>query len=212
MLSPANTTPEGSAPELANALGLPVGRGLLGVEWDKGLIPQSFRARVTMAIAWLIFGRWILDTGHDEDGYWRTAIIPPLLVATGSIQQEGNDLPFTRVLFMSRPYLAGQRYTVDLNDAYKDEAKDDGPFFKHIVHELANVILLKSRRVEAHPKIKSFPFRGTYRLHIIVRPPKPPVSRDYRLAVSFQFTVRNGCDVQATSTLNDTIDVFNPIN
>ncbi len=209
LLSPANATGEGDDPmQLADALGLATPRGLLGVEWDKGLLPRSYRAQVNHGDRVAIFGRWILDTGHDDDGYYRTEIHPPLLVATGSIQQERKDPQFTRVLFMSRPYLPGQTYTRDLSDAYDDAVEDDGSFFDHLVKELARVIQLESRRVEAHPKIKSNPFRGMHRLHIIVRPPPPPDAGQYRLAVSFQFTVRTGCKVEVTSTSKDGIDVF----
>ncbi len=214
LLSPANAEQEGDDPNhnpilLANALGLSAPRGPLGVEWDKGLLPQSFRGQVNHGDRVAILGRWILDAGHVSSGYYKTEIHPPLLLATGSIQQEGKDLPFTRVLFMSRPYLAGQTYTVDVTDAYDDAAEDDGPLFIHLLRELSRVLLLvPSGQIEAHPKIKSYPFRCAHRFHIIVRPPPPPDSGDYRLAVSFQFTARSGCNVQVKSTAEDTVDVF----
>jgi hypothetical protein len=207
LLSPANTTPQEHSVELADALGLSIPNGMLGLEWDKGLLPASYRARVTHGDRVAAFGRWILDTGHNEGGYWRTEIHPPLLVATGSVQHEG-EAEVTRTLFMSRPYLAGQMYAVDPDNAYIDAIDDDGPFFSHLVNELANVILLESRRIEAHPKVKSFPFKGAYRLHIIVRPPRRPASPHDRLTVSFQFTVRSGCSVHVTSTSHDRIDVL----
>jgi hypothetical protein len=207
LLSPASTTPEGNSVELANDLGLSIPNGMLGLEWDKGLLPTSYRARVSHGDRVAAFGRWILDTGHSYDGYWRTEIHPPLLVATGSVQHDG-DAEFTRTLFMSRPYLVGQTFAVDPDNAYVDAVDDDGPFFGHLVHELANVILLESRRIEAHPKIKSFPFKGAYRLHVIVRPPQRPASPQDRLTVSFQFTVRSGCSVRVISTSRDHIDIF----
>jgi hypothetical protein len=48
--------------------GLPVTQGLLGVEWDKGLLPQSFHALVNHGDRVAIVDRWILDTGHDDYG------------------------------------------------------------------------------------------------------------------------------------------------
>ena len=207
LLSPANTQPEGHAPELAAALGVPVRRGLLGLEWDKSLLPASFRARVNHGDRVATFGRWILDTGHNFGGYWRTEIHPPLLVATGSVQ-EGGGSEFTRALFMTRPYLVGQTFTQDVDDAYLDGVDDDGGFFSHIVSELWRVMTLRSRHVEAHPKIKAFPFKGSYRLHVVVKPPRPRASRSERLAVSFQFTVRQGCNVRVSSSSPDQIDVI----
>ena len=208
LLSPANTNPEGHAPELAAALGVPVQHGLLGLEWDRSVLPASFRARVNHGDRVAAFGRWILDTGHNIAGHWRTEIHPPLLVATGSVQKDDDGSELTRALFMSRPYLVGQKYTQNVDDAYHDDAGDDGTFFGHVVRELLRVITLRSRRVEAHPKIKSFPFTGSYRLHVVVRPPRRRESRRERLRVSFQFTVRKGCSVRFASTSADQVDVF----
>jgi hypothetical protein len=190
--------------------------GLLGVEWDKGLLPRSYRDQVQPGDRVAIFGRWILDQGHDVDGSYRTEIHPPLLVANASLQKDGNGAQSTRVVFMSRPYLPGQRYTVDPKDAYKDGADDDGPLFSHLLRELWKVIGIPilgiplSTQVEAHPKIKSLPFRGAHLLRIIVRPPSLGLHdvTSHRLALSFHFTVRTGVAVQVTSTAEDTIEVF----
>ena len=124
LLSPANTSDDRIA--AAEALGLPATRGLLGLEWDKGLLPQSFRAQVNHGDRTAVFGRWILDTGHDVGDRYRTEIHPPLLVATASVQPDAIGVESTRVLFMSRPFLPGQRFTVDVGDAYSDSAEDDG--------------------------------------------------------------------------------------
>ena len=209
LLSPANgRQQEGTSIRLAAALGLPVTRGLLGVEWDEGLLPQSFRALVNHGDRVVIVGRWILDTGHDDfGGDWRSEIHPPLLVAAGSVHRDENGGDFTRVVFMSRPFLPGQTYTVDVDDAYQDAAGDDGSFQDHLVNELVKVVTLRSSRVEAHPKIKSHPFRGSHQLHAIVRPPPLPDSGQSRLVVSFKFTARTGCTVHVSPTAGDTLDV-----
>jgi hypothetical protein len=60
--------------------------------------------------------------------------------------------------------------------------------------------------VEAHPKIKSVPFEGSYQFTIKVRPPARPKGAS-RLAVSFQFTVRNGCSVEVAAADNETVEV-----
>ena len=75
------------------------------------------------------------------------------------------------------------------------------------MRELVNVITLRSRMVEAHPKIKSAPFEGSYQFTVKVRPPARPRGA-YRLAVSFQFTVRDGCSVEVTAADNETVEVI----
>jgi hypothetical protein len=87
--------------------------GTLGVECEQALLPASFRGNVSHGDRVAIFGRWILDQGHsithalpdsNPKANYRTEIHPPLLIATGSIQQDSGG-QFTRVLLWSRPYL-----------------------------------------------------------------------------------------------------------
>ena len=191
---------------LAAALGLSV-TGLLGLECEIGLIPNSFRARINHGDRVAVVGRWVLDDGHDFDGNYRTEIHPPLLLAAGSVQQQPGAFDFTRVLFMSRPYLSAQRYTQDLADAYFDSVPDDGPFLEHLIREVTRVVDGSSDRIEMHPKIKSFPFRGMHQATFSVRPPPAPAGGSYQLAVSFQFTIRNGVTIAVTSPSDDTIEV-----
>jgi hypothetical protein len=213
LLSPVSTEPEGDAPLLARALGLPTRRGLLGLEWDKDLLPASFRGRVKHGDRVAAFGRWILDAGHSIDGFWRTEIHPPLLLATGSVQDDpGPAGSHTRVLFLSRPFLVGNEFTQDVNTAYDDQAPSDGHFFAHLISELFRVINLQSRHVEAHPKIKSFPFQGNYQLPVVVRPPRPRATASEQLTVSFAFRVRPGCHVQLLSGPGDEVEVVVAMN
>ena len=209
LLSPANINPQesGIGQLLANEQGLPMRRGLLGVEWDGNLIPQSFKARVRHGDRVAAFGRWILDTGHNFVKFWRTEIHPPLLLVSASVEKNLRAPESTRALFMSRPYLPGQHYAVNPANAYLDLVDDDGPFLSHLVNELVKVITLRSRMVEAHPKIKSAPFKGSYQFKVKVRPPARPRGA-YRLAVSFQFTVRSGCAVQVMAADNETVEVI----
>jgi hypothetical protein len=209
LLSPANINPQesGIGQLLANEQGLPMRRGLLGVEWDGNLIPQSFKARVRHGDRVAAFGRWILDTGHNFVKFWRTEIHPPLLLVSASVEKNIRAPESTRALFMSRPYLPGQHYAVNPANVYLDSADDDGPFLSHLVNELVKVITLRSRMVEAHPKIKSAPFEGSYQFTVKVRPPARPRG-DYRLAVSFQFTVRRGCSVEVMAADNETVEVI----
>jgi hypothetical protein len=191
---------------LAASLGL-FPSGLLGLESESGLVPRSFRAQVNHGDRVAAFGRWILDTGHDFGGYYRTEIHPPLLLATASVQSVPGALAFTRALFTSRPYLSSQLFTQNPADAYYDAAADDGTFFDHLEREIKRVLEAKSRRVEAHLKIKSLPFRGTHTFTILVRPPPAPPSGPQQLVVSFGFTVRTGCTVAVAAASNDTVAV-----
>src|SRR6266545_3726989 len=190
----------------ATNLGLDVPNGLLGVEIDGGLVPRGFKTGAETGDRVAVFGRWIVDTGHrtsEPGGSFRSEIHPPLLMARASVQPLASGQPGTRVLFTSRPYLAGQRFTLDTDQIYNDSAEDDGPASAHFAKEFAKIstpVVPVSLQVEAHQKIKSHPFRGAHLLHIKVRPPAPEGGRPIgglrpRLAVSFQFTVRSGCAV-----------------
>jgi hypothetical protein len=195
--------------------------GLLGVEIESKLVPPGFQNRVKEGDRVALFGRWIIDQGHPNknlDAY-RAEIHPPLLMASGSIQQDAAGAEFTRVVFTSRPYLPGQRYTTDQNSAYDDSAGDDGAFKGHLFNELGKVLLPPlSFKVSFHNKIKSHPFLGTHLLHFIVRPPplsghviggvRPPMD----LAVSFNFTVRKGVAVEVTSLASGQVDVLIAMN
>ena len=182
-------------------------RGLLGVEWDGDLVPQSFKSRVRHGDRIAAFGRWILDTGHNFVKFWRTEIHPPLLLVSANVEKTSRAPESTRALFMSRPFLSGQHYAVDPANVYLDSVDDDGPFLSHLVNELVKVITLRSRMVEAHPKIKSAPFEGSYQFRVKVRPPARPRGA-YRLAVSFQFTLRDGCSVEVTAADSETVEVI----
>src|SRR5262249_42798712 len=49
----------------ARALKLDFPLGLLGIEMDGGLVPQQFKQGVAEGNRVAVFGRWIVDTGHD---------------------------------------------------------------------------------------------------------------------------------------------------
>jgi hypothetical protein len=171
--------------------------GVLGVEFDRALVPPSFRANVREGDRMAVFGRWIVDCGHDPK---HTEIHPPLLLACAGHRTQGDGSRLTRVIFTSRPYLVGQKYSVDTGDIYKDNASDDGTFYSHIKHEVEKVLSFRSTMVEAHPKIKSFPFRGSHLLHLIVGAPpldaNAGTALNYKLVVSFHFTIRSGFAVE----------------
>jgi hypothetical protein len=201
LLSPANAGAEegGDSPNhnsiaLADQLGLAVPEGLLGLEWDKGLLPASYRGQVNHGDRVAVLGRWILDHGHDVEGFYRTEIHPPLLTASAAVvKPPDGSPPRTRVLFMSRPYLGGQTFTNNLNTRYVDGVDDVGPLFAHAKSELLKVLSFQSTMIEMYPKIKSKPFRGSHRAQFVIRPPSPRPARNAQLMVSYRFTVRTPC-------------------
>jgi len=206
------------ADDIAKDLKLDISKGLLGVEIDSGLVPAGFKAAAKTGDRVAVFGRWIVDTAHvSAGGSFRSEIHPPLLMARASVQPLASGQPGTRVLFTSRPYLVGQRFTLDKDQIYNDAAGDDGPTLIHLAKEYARIsapVVPLSLQLEAHPKIKSHPFRGAHLLHMKVRPPVAAGGPHHsmgglqpRLAVSFQFMVRSGCAVQVSSSAADTIDV-----
>ncbi len=249
LLARGNQVPE-EDPNIVNRardLQIPVPAGidgapsLLGVEIDGGLVPRAFSDGVHVAEGdrMAVFGRWIVDCGHavkvavpnPGDATYRSEIHPPLLMASAKVAQgtiaTGSPVgpQVTRVLFTSRPYLVGQHFTTNPDNAYDDgDPADDGPFVDHMVNEFEKVnstilgIPTGSTMVEAHPKIKSTPFHGAFPARLIVRTPTPPPTHGKilgtgvlpapPLAVSYQFTVRSGCAVEVIQTESDTVEVF----
>ena len=213
LLAPGNSGPDSDIVNSivrANALGISVPQGVLGVEWDSSLVPESFQNEVHEGDRVATLGRWIVDCGHAD---FHTEIHPPLLMAVANPRREADGTEGTRVVFTSRPYLPGQTYAVDTENVYDDSTDDDGAFYDHILKEVLKVNAHLSFLVEAHPKIKSHPFLGAHLAHFIIRPPDlgrfhNPVVAPPTLGVSFHFTVRSGCAVQVISSAPDTIDVF----
>jgi hypothetical protein len=208
LLSPANKRSEADRMQMADYLGVAVPRGLLGMEWEKHLLPPSFRGQVNNGDRVACFGRWIIDTGHVFDDHYRTEIHPPLLMAAASVPRSMRpSQPTTRMLLMSRPFLHGQQFAVDPANAYDDGVDDNGSMFSHLLKEVGKVVFGLSTRVEAHPKIKERPYRGRHRMHLLVAPPPAPTPFAHDLVVSYQFTVRSGCGVSVTAESGDHVDV-----
>ncbi|HXC94849.1 MAG TPA: hypothetical protein VNU92_04065 [Edaphobacter sp.] len=207
---------------IATRAGMNFPMGLLGVEMNSSHVPRDFVSNFQTSNRVAVFGRWIVDTGHalaTQSGaqVQRTEIHPPLLTVAAST----TDAVTTRAMFTSRPFLIGDTYTTDESKIYVDGASDDGTFIVHMAKELVKVnetilgIPTSSLRIEAHPKVKSFPFRGVHLMHIIVRPPamKPTmVNQPHHLQVSYKFTVRTSCAVEVISSASDTVDIYVVMN
>jgi hypothetical protein len=178
---------------------------------DDGLVPAQFKQATTGGNRLAVFGRWIVDAGHNN---FRAEIHPPLMMASASVTPANT----TRALFTSRPFLVGSTYTKDQSTTYVDNAPDDGYFFGHLVKEIVEAETFSSTIVEAHVKVKSRPFQGMQTMHFLVRPPAPPatsggIAPKLALTVSFHFTVRSpGVAVQVSSSAPDTVDVIVTMN
>jgi hypothetical protein len=168
--------------------GIKVNKGFLGVEQDKGLLPNEFRVSNFNRVA--VFGRWIVDCGHDN---FLTEIHPPLLTvfADGS----GNtDVPttldnsVTRSKIISLPYLVSQNF-------------ENGSLRDQILGELTKANLGPSTiQMKTKPTILK-PFTGLHIFQFTVRPPILPnalygVPNKYELFAEYQFTVRDGISIQ----------------
>jgi hypothetical protein len=190
------------AKDQALRLGFPTPKGVLGVETDGYLVPQRFRAMEKDRVA--VFGRWIVDTGHDD---FHTEIHPPLLLACARPFQ-GQTISTV----VARPYLVGQEY-------------GDGALRQHLLNEIKKLFpstdfpfFPKSTRVEVHPQIMSKPFSGHPTMSYIVRPPSPRSNQNQKLMALFHFTVRSGIKVTLSSAapygVRVTVDMdsttFNP--
>jgi hypothetical protein len=201
-----DSSPNHNGIALADQLGLATPEGLLGLEWDKGLLPASYRGQVSHGDRIAVLGRWILDQGHDVDGLYRTEIHPPLLAATGAVVQPlDGSAPRTRIIFMSRPFLPGQLYTHNLGTRYVDDVDETGSLWSNMITEILKVITLppQSRQLEAHAKVKQGPFRGAHSAQFVVRPPIPRPGPDAQLLVSYRFTVRTPCTVSITPKVDE---------
>ncbi len=177
------------AKKAATAMGLTV-PGVLGVETDQLLVPANFRAQPGDRVA--VFGRWIVDDGHDD---YHTEIHPPLMVVCARRDSTNPD-DITVSTLIGRPYLVSQHYTVD-----------GLTLRKHLINEATKIETARSTRVEAHPKVMPTPFAGQIAINYLVRPPSPRQSPGDKLFVDYHFTVRTGVTVQVSNAGSDTVEV-----
>jgi hypothetical protein len=82
-------------------------RGVLGFETDQGLVPPDYRGRVNKGDRVAMFGRWIVDCGHDD---FHSEMHPPLLMGFGRQGSGSSGQPATVSEVISRPYLVGQTF------------------------------------------------------------------------------------------------------
>ena len=182
-----------------DTLRLQAPKGVLGVETDQGLVPEPFRLAVTDSARIAVFGRWIIDGGHED---FHSEIHPPLLMAVAKPTPAVPPLRSagTAVQIMSRPYLVSQQFP-------------DGNFVTQLIAEVlkaeVNIFGIPlSLRVEAHPTVLTPPYDKRTLIKLLVKPPVPKRGPFDRLAVSFHFTHRKGVAVQLFQAAEDTVGVL----
>jgi hypothetical protein len=148
------------------------------------LIPPATQAQPNDRIA--VFGRWIVDDGHDD---FHTEIHPPLLVAASRTVSN-----VTHSTLVARPYLASQNFTV--TPGHQDS---DGALLQHLVREIRKVLSWPfngSSRIELHPIIHPKPFQGQQVLQYLLRPPAPPSPQPGPLTLRYSLFARSGVTVE----------------
>jgi hypothetical protein len=173
--------------------GLPAVTGLLGVEQDIDLIPEQFRPREKTIERVAVFGRWIIDCGHDN---WHSEIHPPLLTAVARPDAGAN---LTHVTLVARPYLVDQEF-------------ENGGILDELAHDLALVnsplpFIPFIDRVSAQASFLP-PTHGLQVVSFQIRPPTPPPSPQHRLHFRMHVTARPGVIVQPFWVDDETIGVI----
>lgn len=177
----------------SKALGLTIGLGLISVEQDVGLIPAAFRPRIGMGDRVAVFGRWIIDCGHDN---WQAEIHPPLLTV---VARSDDAHQMTHADFVSNPYLVDQEF-------------EHGGILDQLMYELALVnsplpFIPFTDRVWAQPGF----LPSTQRTEVVsfrLRAPGPPPSAQHKLYFRMQVTARSGVVVQPFQADDETVGVI----
>jgi len=197
-------------------------RGVLGFETDQGLVPPDYRARAHKGDRVAMFGRWIVDCGHED---FHSEMHPPLLMAFGRQVSGSSGQPVTFSEVISRPYLVSQTFEDGkgvrhhlYNELLKGMAIPGCPVIGDIVEGaldesggctvdvcafgvcvptfcLDPVLWFHvpcTTRFEAHQGFLPKPFKGFQTMSYILRPPVPRQCAAHKLLVSSHFTVRHG--------------------
>ncbi len=166
-------------------------QGVIHVEMDSAFVPPFFRAKEGNSVA--IFGRWIVDCGHDN---YQTEIHPPLLFvkAVGQLAIGGGSSTESTVI--GRPFMVAQDF-------------DDGESLRdHLAKQTNELLQLQLTgpfvalfHYEAIPNILPNSFSGTHLMSFNIRPPREALENEH-LYLSYHFTVRTGVTV-SLSDVND---------
>lgn len=176
------------------SVGLAADGGLLEVEQDRGLIPDQYRPHRGDRVA--IFGRWIVDCGHDS---WLSEIHPPLLTAVARASEKENGANVTHVSLISNPYLVSQEFP-------------NGGLLDQLIHDVAEInfsppLLPITWHIFAQANFLR-PTSGLQTAFLRIRAPTPAPSPDHRLFVRMHLTARPGVIAQPFMLDNETLGVL----
>jgi hypothetical protein len=162
-------------------------QGVLGIEWEGQLVPSPFRPAAGDRIA--LFGRWVLDAGHN----FHTEMHPPLLMVSANAPgQQPDGGVWTQATITSRPYLVSQAWP-------------EGSFRAHLENEIEK-IPLHSLRIEAHPTVWPVPFSGRQSMTMFLRTSiAPPPGKP--LQVQYALTARSGVSVAMSPAPPDGVQI-----
>ena len=165
------------------------------VETDAQFVPPNYRAAIGDTVG--IFGRWVVDCGHDS---FQSEIHPPLLIVKASAPSSTE----THVSLIGRPFLVSQTF----------DSKNRG-FYDYLIAEVGKEaaksfapvpppgILIAGDHLKADVGIEKLPFHGLQLMITFVRPPTKPLPNEI-LVVSYGFKVRSGVLVHLFNT-NDSL-------
>jgi len=187
--------------------------GAMEVEADSALFPAPYRPADGDRVA--VFGRWIVDAGHDE---FLTEIHPPLLAVRA--YAEAIDRPVYRgptlnpdatvSYVLGRPWLVGQTFRYDAAGIPQGlrGAIEGGFTDKLSTTDVALGNIDKNAQIEASAPIlpgwrTGQAFSATY----TVRPQAGRRSSGDSLLVSWTFTVRSGVSVSIKDSGDDGVTV-----
>ena len=206
LLAPNNsgTAPKGNEPpdeywtysQMAKAKKL--SDAVIGLETDRGLVPEEYRAHADDRIA--LLGRWIVDCGHED---FHTEIHPPLLMAVARKMASEDG---TSVKVIGRPFLVSQIFDGDSLLQYlinKELVRVEGESYAAgFAGPFAPLALDHITPLTARPKILSPGFSGTETFYFYVTPPSRLQSPDDELLLSYHFTVRSGVVTTVEKVVN----------
>lgn len=193
LIEDANDTAGQATVAEAKALGLSIGLGLMSVEQDVGLIPEAYRPRQGMGDRVAVFGRWIIDCGHDN---WQSEIHPPLMTV---VARPDDAHQTTHVDLIANPYLVDQEF-------------EYGGILDQLAYELTLVnsplpFIPFTDRVWAQPGFLPST-RGLQVVSFRIRAPGPAPSGLHRLYFRMHVTGRSGVVLQPFQVDDETVGVI----
>lgn len=175
--------------------------GVIGMEWDSGMVPARYRPKIGHRVC--LFGRWIVDAGHDD---FHTEIHPPLLMVSAHEAHSSFQSPRARTKdatiasILTRPFLVSQQF-------------DGRGLMGHLISEVSQVVTFQDSLMEANPHLLQ-PYMGMNIMMFKLRPPTPSADPRDELWVEWDLVARDrGTAIQIVrGTDNNSVRVVVVLN